>query len=239
MLKKSNQQKALVLLSGGIDSSVASIVALQTSNQVYFLTFNYRQINRKEISCARQIAKALAARAPHIVVPLDFRALESAKRSHLLSPNIGSYKHSYRFYVPGRNMIFLAHAAAIAEVNDIHTIYLGSNLQDALHGSVGYPDSDSTFFRFAERAINRGLKYGNIQITAPLLGMNKFEAIRLGKMNNFDFRLTWSCYRNGRAACGKCPACRARILNFHWAGYRDPIRYSQGFESALCQALSR
>ena len=79
-MKKSNQQKALVLLSGGIDSSIASIVALQRSNQVYFLTFNYRQINLKEISCARQIVKALAARAPHIVVTLDFRALESAKR---------------------------------------------------------------------------------------------------------------------------------------------------------------
>ena len=169
MLKKSNQQKALVLLSGGIDSSVASIVALQRSNQVYFLTFNYRQINRKEISCARQIAKALAARAPHIVVTLDFRALESAKRSHLLSPNIGSYKHSYRFYVPGRNMIFLAHAAAIAEVNDIHAIYLGSNLQDALHGSVGYPDSDFYVFKICRASYKQGTKIRKYSNNCPFV----------------------------------------------------------------------
>lgn len=144
-------------------------------------------------------------------------------------------------------MIFLAHAAAIAESDSIETIYIGSNLQDAagtpLQGAIGqprggYPDSGSEFLQAAEVALNKGLKYINrLRIRAPLLAMSKFEAIRFGYDHHFDFRSAWSCYKNGTRACGKCSACRARLLNFHWAGLVDPSSYEIPYNTALMKAL--
>jgi 7-cyano-7-deazaguanine synthase len=238
--------RALVLLSGGIDSAAISIRAAAEHSYIHFLTFDYRQANRKELACAKKIGRILRQQGPHTLLPLDLSASAKSGRSGLLSPRSRG-KNPYGYYVPGRNMIFLAHAAAIAETNDIGTIYIGSNLQDAagtpFHGTVrqprgGYPDSSREFLRLAEAAINKGLKYAShVRLKAPLLAMNKFEAIRYGYDRKFDFRLTWSCYRNGAKACGTCPACRARMLNFHWAGLVDPVSYELPYTTALSRAL--
>jgi 7-cyano-7-deazaguanine synthase len=124
-------------------------------------------------------------------------------------------------------LIFLAHAAALAEVERLDTIYMGSNLQDAVGpDGNGFPDSGDTFIRSAENALNLGLKYANrVEIRAPIVGVNKFEAIIYGCERGFDFGLTWSCYDNGPQACGECTACQARLTNFHWAGLTDPVPY--------------
>lgn len=239
--------RALVLLSGGIDSAVISIVAAQQHSYIHFLTFDYSQVNRREIACARKISRMLTMQGPHTLLPLDLSPSVKSGRSGLLSPRPRGHRHQYGYYVPGRNMIFLAHAASIAESNDINTIYIGSNLQDAAgtprqddsgEPTNGYPDSGGEFLQLAENALNRGLKYANrIRIEAPLLAMNKFEAIRYGRDHQFDFRSTWSCYQNGPRACGTCPACRARLLNFHWAGLVDPVSYEEPYESVLSKAL--
>jgi 7-cyano-7-deazaguanine synthase len=136
-------------------------------------------------------------------------------------------------------MIFLAHAAAVAEVEDLSRIYVGSNLQDAVQpDGSGYPDSGPSFLAAAEAALRLGLKYAaSVQIRAPLAAMTKFEAIRLAHDRGFDLALTWSCYENGPAACGECGACRARLTNFHWAGLVDPLPYRVSQDEALVRAL--
>ncbi len=202
--------RALVLLSGGIDSAVISIIAAERHAYLHFLTFDYRQTNRREIGRARTIARILERGGPHTLLSLDMSPSALSGRSGLLSPRAGGGKPAYGYYVPGRNMIFLAHAAAIAESDAIGTIYIGSNLQDAagtpLQGSngqpaAGYPDSGDAFLRLAELALNRGLKYApHISIEAPLLAMNKFDAIRYGHDRRFDFRSTWSSLHQW-AAC--------------------------------------
>src|SRR5262249_44510480 len=235
--------RALVLLSGGLDSAIVSIIAAERHSYVHFLTFDYRQTNRREIASARKVRSALRRRGPHPVLQLDLSPSAKSGRSGLLSAR--PTRREYGYYVPGRNMIFLAHAASIAESDDIETIYVGSNLQDAagtpLSGdggssSRGYPDSWREFLRSAEAALNKGPHYARpVRIEAPLLAMNKFEAIRYGLEHRCDFRSTWSCYRNSARACGACPACRARIVNFHWAGLVDPIPYAIPYRAALSQ----
>jgi 7-cyano-7-deazaguanine synthase len=241
-----SRSRALVLLSGGVDSAVAALIAAEHHAHLHFLSFDYRQANRKELACARRIAKVLDEKAPHDVVALDLTPVARSNRSSLLSGRSrGDRPHRaedrpYLSYVPGRNMIFLSYAAAVAEVNDVEAIYVGSNLQDSMGpGGRGYPDSSAAFVRAAETALNEGLKYADpIRVVAPLLGMNRFDVIRYGHARGLDFRLTWSCYGNGARACGTCGACRARILNFHWAGLVDPIAYRVPFARALSLALS-
>lgn len=239
MRKKRRRGRALVLLSGGVDSAVASLMAAQEHEHLHFLSFDYRQANRKELDSARRIAKLLEKKAPHDVVALDLTPVARSNRSRLLSGR-SRQDHPYLSYVPGRNLIFLSYAAAVAEVNDVGAIYIGSNLQDSMGpDGQGYPDSSAGFVRAAETALNEGLKYADpIRVVAPLLGMNRFDVIRYGHARGFDFRLTWSCYGDDVEACGSCGACRARILNFHWAGLVDPIAYRVPFERALSLALS-
>jgi 7-cyano-7-deazaguanine synthase len=231
-----------VLLSGGIDSAVVAMMAAERSAYVRFLTFDYQQANRRELTAARRIARLFRKKGPHAIVSLDLSLAASAGRSRLLSrddrrPAAG---FSYGYYVPGRNMIFLAYAAAVAETEDLQAIYVGSNLQDAIGPQgAGYPDSRPEFVALAEQAVNSGLKYGRqVQILAPLLSLPKFEAVRYGHARRLDFRVTWSCYTNGPAACGLCPACRVRVLSFHWAGLIDPATYAVPFRTALSLALT-
>jgi 7-cyano-7-deazaguanine synthase len=218
---------------------VVAVLARAETDHVRFLTFDYGQSNRVELSRARAIAAAAAPGAPHDVVRLDLSVLARSKRSALLGGGTAAGA-SYRHYVPGRNMIFLALAAAVAEVEDLGRIYVGSNLQDAVRpDGSGYPDSGLPFLKAAAAAVNRGLKFGGpIEIRAPLVSTNKFEAIRFAHDRGFDLSLTWSCYEDGPTACGECGACRARLTNFHWAGLADPVPYRVPQSEALAKALT-
>jgi 7-cyano-7-deazaguanine synthase len=221
-------RRSLVLLSGGIDSAVCALIAREESAHLHFLTFDYQQRNAVELQCARSIRRAIAPEAPHDVVRLDFSMLARSRRSGLLTAKDAPSEPQYRYYVPGRNMIFLAHAVALAEVEDLDTVYMGSNLQDAVGpDGHGFPDSGEPFLKAAEQALNRGLKFAEVEIRAPIVGINKYEAILYGHDRGFDFSLTWSCYDEGPEACGVCTACTARLTNFHWAGLEDPVPYGR------------
>jgi 7-cyano-7-deazaguanine synthase len=228
-----------VLLSGGIDSAVAALIARGESADLRFLTFDYGQRNRRELQAARAVARAIDRRARHDVLRLDFRAVAESRRSALLSGPTGGGETEYRYYVPGRNLIFLAHAAALAESDERSAIYFGSNLQDGRRADgTGYPDAGREFVRLAEETVRRGLKYAALlELRAPLLHRNKFEAIQIARDSGFDLALTWSCYRSGTRACGACGACEARLLNFHWAGMVDPLPYRTPATQALVAAL--
>jgi 7-cyano-7-deazaguanine synthase len=228
-----------VLLSGGIDSAVAALIARGESADVRFLTFDYGQRNRRELAAARAVARSIDPRARHDLVRLDFRAVAESRRSALLRAPADGLGADYRYYVPGRNLIFLAHAAALAESDQRNAIFVGSNLQDARRrDGSGYPDSGGEFLRLVEESLRRGLKYAPLlELRAPLLHRNKFEAIQLARDRGFDLALTWSCYRSGARACGSCGACEARLLNFPWAGMVDPLPYRIPATQALLAAL--
>jgi 7-cyano-7-deazaguanine synthase len=228
----------LVLLSGGIDSAVVALIARDECADLRFLTFDYGQRNRRELKAARAVARAIDSGARHDSVRLDFRAVAESRRSALLGAPADTGAE-YRYYVPGRNLNFLAYAASLAESDQRSAIYFGSNLQDARRGSGdGYPDSGADFLHLAEEVMRRGLKYAaGLELRAPLLHRVKFEAIQIAAERGFDLSLTWSCYRSGARACGDCGACEARLLNFHWAGLNDPLPYRVSTTQALVAAL--
>ena len=202
------------------------------------VSFDYGQVNRRELTAARDLAGWLQPELGHHVVQLDMSAVAAAQRSALLGASVD--EADLRFYVPARNLIFLAHAAALAEAAKLHHVYVGSNLQDAPYAGSGYPDSSPAFIEAVQGALREGigLKQG-VQIHAPILAKNKFEAIRLGRRLELDFAMTWSCYsENQELACASCPACRARLLNFHWAGSKDPLPYAYPHTEALERALA-
>ena len=230
----------LVLLSGGLDSAVVALMASERETRPHFLSFDYRQQNARELDCALSVARRLSPSSPHHRVALDFSAVARGSGSGLLG-DPGPEEEAADYYVPARNLVFLAHAAAVAEAYGIGEIHVGSTLQDArAPAGQAFPDAKPEFLVAVQEAAARCRRGGDgVRIVAPLLDRPKFDAIRFGHQRAFDFSLTWSCYRNGPMACGICPACRARLLNFHWAGLADPLPYRGGQTDALARALSR
>lgn len=239
--RRHKRGRALVLLSGGIDSAVAALIAREENADLRFLSFDYGQRNRRELAAARAVKQAIAPAARHDVIRLDLRAVAEGGRSALLRTGKGggATATDFRYYVPCRNLIFLAHAAALAESDRRDAIYIGSNLQDARRpDGGGYPDSGRDFLRLAEETLRRGLKYAaSLELRGPLVDRTKFEAIRMARERGFDLALTWSCYRSGAQACGSCDACQARLLSFHWAGMVDPVSYRRSPTQVLIEAL--
>ena len=238
--EQERRPRLLVLLSGGIDSAVAALIARDESTELRFLTFDYGQRNRRELAAARAVAHAIDPEARHDVVRLDFRLVAESQRSALLrAANGGTAAAEFRYYVPGRNLIFLAHAAAVAESDQREAVYIGSNLQDARRpDGSGYPDAGREFLRLAEETVRRGLKHAaSLELRAPLVDRTKFEAIRIARDHRFDLSLTWSCYLGGPRACGCCDACQQRLLSFHWAGMVNSLPYRRPPTQALLEAL--
>ncbi len=228
----------LILLSGGLDSAVVALMACEGEARPHFLSFEYQQQNRRELDCSLAVAKKLSPSSPHHRVSLDFAAVARGSDSGLLrEPGVEDETTDY--YVPGRNLVFLAHAAAVAESYGLVEIHLGSTLQDARAADRAFPDARPEFLGVLQEAIGHSRRSGeSVRIVAPLLDRPKFDAIRFGHQRGFDFALTWSCYRDGPMACGACPACRERLMNFHWAGLADPLPYRDGQTQALARALS-
>jgi 7-cyano-7-deazaguanine synthase len=223
--------RAVVLASGGLDSTVAAAIAKQDGHELYCLTIAYGQRHIVEVERARQVAAALGV-AGHLVLELNLRAIggsalttassvpkdrDRSERSHGI-PNT---------YVPGRNLIFLSLAAAHAEVVGASRIYFGANVVDY----SGYPDCRPAFIRAFETAVHEGTKAGvegrPLQVIAPLLSMTKADIIRRGLELNVPFHLTHSCYDpSGTVACGRCDSCLIRREGFAKAGVEDPIEYT-------------
>ena len=223
--------RAVVLASGGLDSTVTAALAKREGCELFFLTIAYGQRHAVEIDRAGQIAAALGI-ANHLVMNLNLHAIGgSALTGPAAVPKDRASKEHRQgvpiTYVPGRNLIFLSIAAAHAEVVGAPLIYFGANVLDY----SGYPDCRPDFIRAFETAVKEGTKAGmegnSLQVKAPLLMLTKAEIIRQGVELQVPFHLTHSCYDPvGDQACGRCDSCVIRREGFAKAGVVDPIAYA-------------
>ena len=226
-------KRAVVLLSGGIDSTTTLAIAITEAYEAYALSFDYGQRHRIETEAARRIADSLGAKEHH-VAKIDLRIFGgSALTDNVDVPKKRSetkIAHGIPVtYVPARNTIFLAYALAWAEVIPASDIFLGVNAIDY----SGYPDCRPEFIEAFENLANLGTKAGVedrcFHIHTPLIKLSKAEIIRKAVEVDVDLSLTHSCYDPSPEglACGECDACLLRLKGFHEAGLKDPIRYAK------------
>ncbi len=222
-----NLRKAVILLSGGLDSMVAGGIAREQGFAINALTVDYNQRHRKEIESAREIARALGA-ARHVVMPLDLSQFGgSALTDDIDVPKTGVGEGIPVTYVPARNLVFLSLTLAWAEAIGAHDIFIGVNALDYSGYPDCRPDFIASFQETARLATRDGVEGRPFTIHAPLQHWGKAriaaEAQRLG----LDPALSWSCYdpaEDGRA-CGLCDSCRLRQKGFEEAGLVDTTRY--------------
>ena len=220
-------QKAVVLLSGGLDSMVCAGMARERGFSVIALTVDYNQRHRVELDAAHAIAAALADR--HIVLPLDLRAFGgSALTDEIAVPKEGVGGGIPVTYVPARNTIFLSLALGLAEASGARDIFIGVNALDY----SGYPDCRAEFIDAFEKLANLATKAGiegeRFVIHAPLQHMTKADIAREAQRLGLDAALSHSCYDplpDGKH-CGECDACRLRARGFAEAGLDDPTAYA-------------
>jgi 7-cyano-7-deazaguanine synthase len=221
------RNKAVVLVSGGLDSATALAVARADGFDCYALTFDYGQRHRIELEAARRVAESLHA-VDHRIVRLDLSWMGgSALTDSTIAVPKAPSKGIPVTYVPARNTVFLSIALGWAEVQGAQDIYIGANAVDY----SGYPDCRpeylAAFERMANLATRAGVEGQALRIRAPLVSLSKAEIIRTGVRLGVDYALTLSCYdpdAQGRA-CGGCDSCRLRAAGFAAAGVRDPTRY--------------
>ncbi|PAU87848.1 7-cyano-7-deazaguanine synthase QueC [Pseudomonas sp. WN033] len=223
-----NKPKAVVLLSGGLDSATVLAMALSRGYECYTMSFDYGQRHRAELQAAERLAQA-AGVAEHKVIGLDLNGMGG---SALTDANIAVPETPQQgipvTYVPARNTVFLALALGWAEVLQASDIFIGVNAVDY----SGYPDCRPAFIQAFERLANLATRAGaegqGFRIRAPLQDMSKADIVREGTRLGVDYSLTISCYQAdelGRA-CGRCDSCRLRAAGFANAGLPDPTRYA-------------
>jgi 7-cyano-7-deazaguanine synthase len=222
--------KAVVLVSGGLDSATVLAMAREQGFACHALSFDYGQRHRIELEAARRVAVSLGA-VQHRVMPLDIgwmggSALTDTALAVPTAPGAGIPIT----YVPARNTIFLSIALGWAEVLGAHDIFIGANAVDY----SGYPDCRPEFIAAFERLANLATRAGaegqDFRVQAPLIHLTKAEIIAAGSRLGVDYGLTVSCYdpdADGRA-CGCCDSCRLRAQGFAAAGVPDPTRYRPG-----------
>jgi 7-cyano-7-deazaguanine synthase len=224
--------KAVILASGGLDSTVAAAVAKRDGCAIHLLTIAYGQRHGVEVERAGQVARSLGA-ASHLVLQVDLRSIGgSALTTEQIVPKDRSETQRREgiptTYVPARNTILLALALAYAESLEASLIYFGANVLDY----SGYPDCRPEFLDAFQQVARVGTRAGAsgqaVEIRAPLLKLTKAEIIRLGTTLGAPLELTHSCYDpvGDGLACGRCDSCRIRIEGFRAAGLKDPIRYA-------------
>ena len=220
-------KKAVVLVSGGLDSSTVLALAKEQGYACHALSFDYGQRHRCELAAARQVAAALGV-AAHKTIRLD---LGSIGGSALTDPAIAVPRTASEgipvTYVPARNTVFLSLALAWAEVLEAGHIFIGVNAVDY----SGYPDCRPEYIEACERMANLATRAAvegrRLHIETPLIDLSKAEIIREGTRLGVDYSMTVSCYDPDEAgrACGACDACRLRAAGFAAAGLPDPTRY--------------
>ena len=226
-------KRAVVLLSGGLDSATTLAIARSKGFQCHALTFRYGQRHRREVEAAKSVADSLGT-AEFRCVDIDLAAFGG---SALTDPTIEVPKDRAGLdnpnqipptYVPARNTIFLSYALAWAEVLGAFDIFIGVNSTDY----SGYPDCRPEFIKAFEKTANLATaaavqSKGKYRIHTPIINMTKAQIILTGTKLNVDYSLTHSCYdpdSKGRS-CGKCDSCRLRLKGFAEAGLKDPIEY--------------
>lgn len=227
-----SETKAVVLLSGGLDSTTVAAMAKQQGFAVYALSFDYGQNHRVELDFARRVAEQQGV-ARHAVVKVDLRAFGgSALTSDVPVPKnrtVEAMGHGVPVtYVPARNTVFLSLALAWAESLGATDIFIGVNALDY----SGYPDCRPEFIAAFERMANLATKMGTedgraVKIHTPLIAMTKKQIVEAGLALGVDYSLTTTCYDPSPAgeACGECDACLLRLKGFAEAGVADPARY--------------
>jgi len=221
-------KKAVVLLSGGLDSTTALYLAKSKGYEVYAISFDCGQRHDKELASAKKVAE-IASVKEHIIVETNMSAWGgSALTDNKIDVPEGDEqrKDIPVTYVPARNMIFLSYAASYAEVIGAEDVFIGVSEVDY----SGYVDCRQDFIDAMEQAINKGTVCGAeegkpIKIHAPFINMTKAEEVKLGIELGVDYSQTWSCYRGEEEACGSCDSCILRLKAFKEAGYEDPVEY--------------
>ena len=225
MSKKSN--KALVLLSGGLDSSVVLSVCQDKGYDIYAISFDYGQRHKVELEYAKFQATFFNC-ISHEVFKMEFYGGSALTDNIKVPKNRDSHSMSKDIpvtYVPSRNIVFLSFASGYAECHDIDNIFIGVNAIDY----SGYPDCRKNFIDNFEKLINKSTKKGlegsKFKINTPLINLSKKDIIKLGHKNGVDFSMTSSCYSPKlKKNCGVCDSCLLRKQGFEEAGLRDPAR---------------
>ena len=225
MHNKSN--KALVLLSGGLDSSVVLSVCQEKGYDIYAISFDYGQRHKVELEYAKFQATFFNC-ISHQVFKMEFYGGSALTDDIKVPKNRDSHSMSKDIpvtYVPSRNIVFLSFASGYAECHDIDNIFIGVNAIDY----SGYPDCRKNFIDNFEKLINKSTKKGlegsKFKINTPLINLSKKDIIKLGHKNGVDFSMTSSCYSPKlKKNCGVCDSCLLRKQGFEEAGLRDPAR---------------
>jgi 7-cyano-7-deazaguanine synthase len=189
--------KSVVLLSGGVDSTVLLASRRDLGDELMAVTFDYLQTHRREILSADAIADHYRIR--HEVIPISGVFTGSALTGHFPVP----VDHNDNTIVPGRNLVFIALAVAVAQSWHASTVFIGANADDA----ANYPDCRPDFISNIGQAVTAAYP---VSVNAPLLSRSKADILRLAHQLNVPLELTWSCYRGGNTPCGMCGACRTR-----------------------------
>jgi 7-cyano-7-deazaguanine synthase len=223
-----DRRKAVVLLSGGLDSMVTAALARESGFAVLALTIDYNQRHRIELQAAANIARHLGAER-HIVLPLDLSQFGgSALTDDIAVPKGGLGDTIPVTYVPARNTIFLSLCLGWAEAAGSRDLFIGVNALDY----SGYPDCRPDFIDAFETMANLGTKAGvegdSFSVHTPLLKLSKADIVREATRLGLDAAMSWSCYdpTSEREHCGLCDSCRLRAKGFAEAGIADPTRYA-------------
>tara|TARA_B100000989_G_scaffold293101_1_gene269985 strand:+ start:519 stop:1202 length:684 start_codon:yes stop_codon:yes gene_type:complete len=225
---KKKKEKTVVLLSGGLDSSVTLSIAQKSGYESHCISFDYEQRHSNEINLAKFQSKDQKAKT-HKIIKMDFYG-GSALTDNIPIPKNENYEkipdNIPKTYVPGRNLIFLSYAIGYAEYMESNSIFIGVNAVDY----SGYPDCRPDFIKSFQKTSNlatkKGVEGGKIKIYTPLIDFSKRDIILEGKKNNVNLKKTLSCYNPvGFKACGRCDACLIRIKGFNEANLKDPISY--------------
>ncbi|WP_378956325.1 7-cyano-7-deazaguanine synthase QueC [Pelosinus sp. sgz500959] len=220
--------KAVVLLSGGLDSTVCMAVAHSEGYEIFPISFNYNQRHDRELESARKVAEHYKI-PKHIVIRTNMDAIGgSALTDEEMAVPTGQVDQEEIpiTYVPARNLIFLSYALGYAEVTGADRIFIGVNALDY----SGYPDCRPEFIELFQQVADYSTKAGvqdhrKITIETPLLHLTKKDIVLLGEKLKAPLELTTSCYNGGEVACGECDSCLLRLKGFADAGVKDPILY--------------
>jgi len=226
-------KRAVILLSGGLDSATILAIARSDGFECYALTFRYGQRHQREVEAAKKIADSLGT-AKHRIIDIDLAQFgasaltDSAIEIPKDRADLSNHNQIPPTYVPARNTIFLSYALAWAEVLGAFDIFIGVNVTDY----SGYPDCRGEFIAAFEKTANLATaaaveRKGRYKIHTPIIDMTKAEIILAGITLGVDFALTHSCYdpdKQGKS-CGRCDSCRLRLKGFAEAGLKDPIEY--------------